>query len=207
MNSAIHVMKTPFSALVPILHSQTQGEILAILFSNPEQEFTLSSLTSRVERSQATVWREVDKAEVAGHVQTRKVGNVILVRIHESNRFFRPMREIIIGAFGPPAIIEESLAKIEKIHAIILFGSWVARYQGKPGKSPNDIDVLVIGQPDRKKIYAAAERAEEKLALPVQVTVRSPKEWASPDPFLREVKSHPLVVLYTDESVAGLRDS
>jgi hypothetical protein len=35
-----------------------------------------------------------------------------------------------------------------------------------------DIDVLVLGDPDRDALYEAAGRAERRLGRPVQVTVR-----------------------------------
>jgi hypothetical protein len=35
-----------------------------------------------------------------------------------------------------------------------------------------DIDVLVLGDPDRDALYEAVRRAEHRLGRPVQVTVR-----------------------------------
>ena len=49
-----------------------------------------------------------------------------------------------------------------------------ARYRGEQGRAPNDLDVLVIGSPDRDAVDDAAERAERVIGLPVQATVRSP---------------------------------
>ena len=58
---------------------------------------------------------------------------------------------------------------------VLLFGSWVARNQGEPGCAPNDIDVLVFGNPDRDSVDGAverAERAERRIDLPAPATVR-----------------------------------
>ena len=77
-----------------------------------------------------------------------------------------------------------------------IFGSWTARYAGEIGSAPNDVDVLVIGDPDRDEVYEAADRAERRLHRPVQVTFRSADEWANrDDPFIATVRSRPLVAL------------
>jgi hypothetical protein len=49
-----------------------------------------------------------------------------------------------------------------------------ARYSGEEGIRPvGDIDLLVLGDPDRDQVYAAATAAERRLGRPVQVTVRA----------------------------------
>jgi hypothetical protein len=35
-----------------------------------------------------------------------------------------------------------------------------------------DIDVLILGEPDRDRLYAALSTAEQRLARPVQATIR-----------------------------------
>lgn len=77
-----------------------------------------------------------------------------------------------------------------------MFGSWAARYLGQPGRAPNDIDVLVIGSPDRDAVDDAADRAERRIGLPVQATVRTRAQWdAERESFIKEVRSRPLVLV------------
>lgn len=71
-------------------------------------------------------------------------------------------------------MVLEELGNLSGIEHLYLFGSWAARYQGETGRAPNDIDVLVIGAPDRDQVYEAGERAEKRLRVPVQVTIRTP---------------------------------
>jgi hypothetical protein len=199
-------MKQLAPVLAPVFRSDIQGRILAMLFSEPEREFTLSTLAVAVGTSQATTWREVDRAEGAGLVYTRKAGQALLVHANQTNRFFGPMRELVLGAFGAPAVIGREFSDLPGVAAMMLFGSWVARYKGTPGNPPQDVDVLLVGRPNRGDAYAAAERAEAELGLPVQVTVRSVTEWAKPDPFLTEVKSRPMLVLAAQDEVDDIAD-
>jgi predicted nucleotidyltransferase len=80
-----------------------------------------------------------------------------------------------------------------------LFGSWAARYEGEPGRAPLDIDVLVIGDPDRDELDDAAQRAGARLAREVSVTIRSPRWWREGnDGFHAEVTGRPLLPVLPD---------
>ena len=87
----------------------------------------------------------------------------------------------------------------------MLFGSWAARHAGHAGRIPNDIDVLVIGDPDRDAVDLAAERVEQRLSFPTQAVVRTRSQWESDeDSFVREVKYRPLHVLLVEEIATDL---
>jgi DNA-binding transcriptional ArsR family regulator len=193
-------MKVAAPSLVPILRSDTQGKVLAIVFENLDTERTLTSLATQVSTSFPTVQREIRRAEEAGIVTTRRVGNTRMVRADPSHPLFAALRQIILATFGAPAIVARELAAVDA-DAIILFGSWAARYTGERGHAPHDLDVLVLGQPDRDAVDDAAARIEAQVQLPVQITVRSLDEWRRlDDPFLSEVRRRPIVVVTAADS-------
>ncbi len=54
-----------------------------------------------------------------------------------------------------------------------VFGSWAARFSGEDGARPvQDIDLLVLGDPDRNELYERMGRASKLLGREVQVTIR-----------------------------------
>ncbi|MFN0028496.1 MAG: hypothetical protein ACKV2O_15150 [Acidimicrobiales bacterium] len=101
-----------------------------------------------------------------------------------------------LGTYGPPAIVAEEFAEIDGAGAVVLFGSWAACYRGEPGRAPKNIDVLVIGNPDRDAVDDAAERAERRVGLPVQATVRSRGQRdARQESFIKDLRARPLVLV------------
>ena len=195
-------MKSSVPSLAPILRSDTQGRMLAELLIDPSRELSLSDLAGRVGASVATVAREVDRAETAEILTSRRVGTVRLVRADTSNPLREPLTQLIAATYGAPAIIAAAFSEVPAVERLYLFGSWAARYRGQPGPTPRDIDVLLIGRPDRERAYEAADEAEHRLGLPVQVTFRTPQQWArEDDPFIVEVKSRPLLpLLHQDDA-------
>jgi hypothetical protein len=87
------------------------------------------------------------------------------------------MTELLLCSFGPKQVLAEDLAGLPGIEQIYLFGSWAVRYTGQPGRPPADIDVLVIGAPDRDDLDDAAQRASARLAHDGNLTIRSAEWW------------------------------
>jgi DNA-binding transcriptional ArsR family regulator len=190
-----YVDKSPSPSLLPILRSQQQAELLALLLGDDELELSLTELAARLEMPFASVHREVERAEAAGLITSRKVGNTRLVRANTRSPYYTGLADVLTRAFGVPAVLSEALRGVPGLSAAYVFGSWAARFQGEAGRTPvNDIDVLVLGAPDRDALFAQIPRAEERLGRPVQVTIR-PADWleAGEGSFHATVTSRPLV--------------
>lgn len=200
-------MKVPASSLAPILRSDAQGRILARVLVNPDSSYSLTDLVTWAQTSMPTVQREIDRAEQAGIVRTEKVGPTRLVRANVTHPLHDAVRRIILATYGPPAVIADEFAAIEGAEAVLLFGSWAARYLGQPGRTPNDLDVLVIGSADRDEVDEAADRAERRIGLPVQATVRTRAQWDSQrESFIKEIRSRPLVVVLVADDASLVAD-
>lgn len=200
-------MKASPPSLVPILRSDTQGRLLARLFADPTREHNLTELVAWTGASLPTVSREVGRAEEAGVVRSRRSGPTRLVRADERHPLYPPLRQLILATYGAPAVVGEAFAGIDGADAVVLYGSWAARYRGEPGAPPADVDVLVIGTPDPDAVHDAADGAEDRLGVPVQATVRSRSAWlAADEPFLRQVRSRPLVPVLVHDGDAELVD-
>jgi DNA-binding transcriptional ArsR family regulator len=167
------VDKQPTPALLPILRSQQQGEILALLLGDPDLELSLTEIATRTGAPHPSVHREIERAEQAGLVVSRKVGNTRLVRANTASPYYAGLAEVLTRAFGVPAVLSEALQPVNGIAAAYIYGSWAARHEGETGQRPvRDIDVLVLGEPDRDRLYASLGDAEERLGRPVQATIR-----------------------------------
>jgi predicted nucleotidyltransferase len=185
--------------LLPLLRSRLQADLLTLVLLSPEQEWTLTELASRTGASVSSVQREMVRAEQAGVVSSRRLGNVRLVTAVASP-LTGPLTELLVRSFGPRQVVAEELSGVAGVQEAYLFGSWAARYAGETGRPPVDIDVLVIGRPDRDDLYDAAQRAGSRLAREVNVTIRSSQWWhEGDDAFHAEVMRRPLVPITSTE--------
>jgi predicted nucleotidyltransferase len=186
--------------LLPLLRSRLQADLLTLVLLNPGKEWTLSELASRIQSTVSSAQREVARAERAGVITSRRVGNARLVTAAQSP-LTGPLTELLLRSFGPRQVLAEELAGVAGIEDAYIFGSWAARYAGQQGRPPADIDVLVIGAPDRDSLDEAAQRASGRLDREVNVTIRSAQWWrAGDDGFRAEINRRPLVPVYGEET-------
>jgi predicted nucleotidyltransferase len=176
-----------------------------MLLLHPEQEYTIADLAQGLRIPQSTVSGEVRRLADADILVVRPVGRSRLVRANTGSRLTGPLTELLTLTYGPHVVVAEEFADLPKVVAVAIFGSWAARYQGQRGQPPSDIDVLVVGAPDRIAMYTAAERAESRLGRPVNPTVCSPDQWAHPsEPFVVEIKSRPYVMIIDHKADASI---
>jgi DNA-binding transcriptional ArsR family regulator len=189
-------MRSDSPRLLPILRSQHQADLLTMVLLHPDEEYAITELSRRLSVPQSTVSGEVQRLAEAGILTVRTVGRSRLVRANVGSQLVAPLTELLTVTYGPHVVIADEFASLEDVTLVVIFGSWAARYHGERGRVPNDIDVLVVGTPDRVAMYGAAERAETRLNRQVNPTVCPPGQWEHPtEPFIREIQSRPFVTV------------
>ena len=191
----LHFMKVSAPALLPLLRSQAQGEILAWVFLAPG-EHSIADIARATNIPETTVLREIDRLTATGFVLERRRGRSRLVTPNPDNPATQPLTALLAITFGPAHVLRQRLANLDGVDYAAIYGSWAARATGAPGQPPADIDLLVVGEPPRTDLYELAEDASTTLRRPVNATVVDRATWlAGTDPFVATVQERPLVTL------------
>lgn len=196
-------MRTATSvALLPLLRSRAQGDILALLYLHPEQEYSLTDIARRTGVTVKTVHQEANRLVEAGLVNEQRVGNNRMLRAVTDSLLTRPLSDLLAVTYGPLPVLTDALRNVSGIAHAFIYGSWASRYRGEPGPPPNDVDVLVVGEADPDDLDEAIEPARRILRREVNVRRISRTSWESQsaDPFLESVRSRPLVELPLDDA-------
>jgi hypothetical protein len=195
LSDIVHFMKTTVEAsLLPILRSRGQAEILCAVLANPNREWTLGELAKVSGQSLPTVQREVERAELAALVESRRMGRQRLVKAGPSQIAIM-LANLLLWSYGPKFVIAEEFAGIKGIDRLFIFGSWAARYHGVDGYPPQDLDVLVIGDANLSDVFRAAHAASNKLQLEVNPKLFSHTWWENKtgSGFRMEIERRPIV--------------
>jgi hypothetical protein len=161
-----------------------------------DDEYSVAELAATAMTDTGTMTREVRRLEEAGVVRSRVVGRAKLVRANHEAPFYRALRDLVVIVLGPAQVIGEELAGLSGLEAAAIFGSWAARASGEAGPTPADIDLLVVGRPDRDDLYDAVGRARLRLGRDINTLALLADRWNSPDdPFLAELRRRPMVAL------------
>lgn len=177
---------------LPLFRSPEQERLLGELFVFADQPISLSELAKRAGTSLGGAHKEVERLESAGLVRSTTVGRNRLIEADRSSPVYSELRGLLLKTLGPETLLRSSLADVNGIEDAFIFGSWADPSE----KSPADIDVLVIGDPDVGEVYDAASAVEAEIGRPVNITVRSTAEWTQADgAFERAVRSGPRIDL------------
>ena len=177
---------------LPIFRSPEQERLLGELFVFAEGPLTLSELATRAGTSLGGTHKEVERLESSGLIRSTTRGRNRLIEANPSSPVYPELRGLLLKTLGPEPLLRSALADIDGIEDAFIYGSWA----DPANKSPADIDLLVVGDPDIGAVYDAASSVEAEVGRPVNVTVRSPTEWADSDGgFEQAVKSGPRIDL------------
>jgi DNA-binding transcriptional ArsR family regulator len=126
-------MRSEAPALLPIFRSRHQADLLTILLLHPDQDHTASDLATRLGVPLTTVHRETKRLVEAGLLTARTVGRARLLRANPANRVVEPLARLLTVTFGPHTVLADEFAVIDSVDLVLIYGSWAARYHGKPG--------------------------------------------------------------------------
>ncbi len=197
-------MRSAAPALLPVFRSKLQADILAALLLNPEREYSLTDLAQRFGAPTSTVHGEVKRLTEAGLLRRRNIGRSAMVQANSGNRLVKPLAELLLLSWGPLQVIADEFSELAEAERVLIFGSWAARYLQWPGPPPHDLDVLVVGRPTRESVYDAADRAQQRLGMPVNPVIRTGDTWhEAADPLVQQIQSGPFVVILTPDDAGS----
>jgi hypothetical protein len=177
---------------LPIFRSPEQERLLGQLFVFADGPISLSELSARAGTSLGGTHKEVERLEASGLVVSTTRGRNRLIEADPSSPVYRELRGLLLKTLGPEPLLRSALANIDGIEHAFIYGSWAD--PSRP--SPADIDVFVVGDAEVGAVYDAASDVERAVGRPVNVTIRSPAEWADADgAFERAVRSGPRIDL------------
>ena len=188
-------MREAAPAVFPVFRSRLTAAVLARVYIG-DGEYSVAELARAAGTDTGTMAREVKRLGTAGVVSSRMIGRTKLVKADREAPFYRALRDLVVIVLGPAQVLGEELTGLDGVSAAAIFGSWAARALGEAGPSPADIDLLVIGRPDRDHLHDAVGRARSRLGREINPVVVSASRWhADDDPFLAGLRKRPLVPL------------
>lgn len=194
-------MTRQLSVLAPVLRSETQARLLAALLLQPGREASIADLAKETGSDPGNLHAEVERLVQADILADRRIGRTRLLRAGDSP-LIRALADLLVLGYGPKLAAERALNRVPGVARAFIGGSWAARYTGQSGPFPHDIDVIVIGNPDRDDTTDAITEALRHIGHDAQVIFRSDAAWReAEDAFTRTAKGSPLVEL--DLTVSG----
>jgi predicted nucleotidyltransferase len=182
------------TSLGTLLFGGTRGQILALLFLQPEQSFYLREISRITGISPGTLHRELGALEEVGLVSKASVGNQVRFQAERRSPVFPELATLLKKTFGLVDVLREALeAFASSIEVAAVFGS-VARGEER---RDSDVDLLVIGDIDFTKLVLTLQAPQQRLGREINPVVHSragfDKLVDSKDRFVHRILKEPLL--------------
>jgi predicted nucleotidyltransferase len=153
--------------------SAIRQRLLSQLIDTPRDRYHLRELARRVHTSAGTASRELQRLAADGLVESEIEGRQRYYRVNTASPLYQPIRDLVRRTIGAPAVLRRHLAEVPGIERAMIFGS----YADGRLKADSDIDVLIIGTPDRDMLTEALETAAGELGRDVNDVVMTNAEY------------------------------
>src|ERR1700733_502662 len=94
-------MRSSASSLLPLLRSQAQGDLLAVLYLHPDQEYSLTEAAKLIGASVKTVHTEASRRVAARFAADRRRGKIRLLRAVTDAAISRRLTDLLAVTYGP----------------------------------------------------------------------------------------------------------
>lgn len=173
--------------------SRIRRRLLAEIVLHPDERLHLRELARRVDTSAGTARRELNRLVGAGVAERVVSGNQVYYQQPSDTIMYRSVSEIVRQTMGAREVLRRALRDVAGVESAIIFGSYAS---GKT-RLRSDIDLLVVGSPDRDELTDRLEDSGREVGRPINEVVYAAAELAERrargDGFVRSIDEGPTI--------------
>ena len=157
------------SGLGSALFTETQQQVLSILYGRPHQSFYLKQVLRLTGMGVHTIKRELDRMVKVGILTLTKIGNQHHFQANSECPIYHELLAIVRKTFGITAVLKTALKPIdEKVKIAFVYGSVAKAEDG----ADSDIDLMLAGHElAYAEVMERLSEAEELLGRPINPTI------------------------------------
>ena len=172
--------------------SRVRDRILLEFFARPGTSAHVREMARRVNASAPSVGGELSELARLGILQTQTVGRSLVYSVNEKSPLLGEIRGLVQKTIGVEGLIRKAIEGLPGLDAAYIFGSHAAGTD----TARSDVDLLVIGRPDRVALSEQLAAVERTIGRDVNVVTKTEaelRERRRSDSFWRQVLGKPMV--------------
>jgi predicted nucleotidyltransferase len=197
--------KKQSSGLGSALFTETQQQVLSILYGRPHQSFYMKQILRLTGMGVHTIKRELDRMVKVGILTLTKIGNQHHFQANSECPIYHELLAIVRKTFGITAVLKTALKPIdEKVKIAFVYGSVAKAEDG----ADSDIDLMLAGyELAYAEVMERLSEAEELLGRPINPTIYDTDQLGvklkKGNSFLKRVMDQPKLWIKGEENDIG----
>ena len=169
------MLESDGAARVLLGRSAIRRRILGLLYLNPDSRYHIREVARQATTSAGTASRELRMLLDAGLLDRTVEGRQVYFQARRDSTIYEAVSEVVRRTVGVREVLRKELAGLAGIKSAVIFGSYVS---GKM-RSQSDIDLLVIGNPDRDELTDRLEAAQVQVGREINEVLMGQAELAA----------------------------
>ena len=191
--------------VLEILFPKVRGELLRLLFADPDRSLHLREIARLSDLAVGTVQGEVARLRAGDLLLERRDGNRLYFRANRAHPLFPELRGIALKTTGLKEQLAAALDGLGGVELAFVFGSFAAG----TATSESDIDLMVIGSTGLRQLAPRLRQVADTLGREINPHVVSSSGYADKqtggDAFIERVQDAPKMwIIGTEDELKGL---
>lgn len=142
-----------------LVSSKLRRRLLAHYFTHPEEKYYVREVAALLDLDPGNLSKELRKLAEEGLFKEEPKGRIKFYRLNSSYPLYGEIKQIIFKTEGVEGSLRALANEFPEIEVAFIYGSYA---QGKE-KASSDIDLMIIGMPDRRRLTSRIRDLEERL--------------------------------------------
>ena len=138
--------------------SISRRKILSLFFENEDKEFYLREISRITGVPPSNIKRELKKLEDDRVFLTHKTGNLLFYKLNKKHPLFKELKKILSQEIGMEFDLRKLFKMFKNVEMAFIYGS----YASKKNRSDSDIDLMIIGSPNKDKLENQISELEKR---------------------------------------------
>lgn len=178
-----------------LISSKLRRKLLAHYFTHPDERYYVREIAGLLHLDPGNLSKELRRLTEEGLFQEEPKGRILFYRLNPKYPLYHELKQMIFKTEGVEGSLRELVKQFPKIHLAFIYGSY-ARGEEAAG---SDIDLVVVGTPNRDRFVEEIRKLEEKLGREINYAVYSAPEFRKKSrekgSFLAEVSEGEKIIL------------
>ncbi len=153
--------------------SPLRKKLLSYFFTNPEAKHYLRDIALRLHVDPANLSRELRRLVSDGVFISERQGNLKYFSLNGHHPLYQELKSMIFKTVGVQGALKKIMDQFSEIELASICGSDA---KGGGGAS-SDIDLMVVGSPDRNRLASEIKKLESKLGRAINFNLCAPREF------------------------------
>lgn len=142
-----------------LLTSKLRRRLLSHYFTHADERYYIREVAALLNLDPGNLSKEFRKLAKEGLFQEERKGKIKFYRLNPRYPLYNEIRQIIFKTEGVEGSLRKLVNEFPEVQLAFIYGSYA---EGKE-KASSDIDLVIVGTPDRKRLTSKIRNLEDQL--------------------------------------------